>query len=74
MYSRYIVDGGTLTSAVTPVTSMYSQYIVVGGQAMEPWERDTLGYYHEPKPGSIFQCVVSDNGAFVCLAADSAFR
>ena len=27
---------------------------------------------HEPKLGSIFQRVVSDNEAFVCLAANSA--
>ena len=55
---------------------MYSRYIAVGGvQAIVPrykWERDISGDCHEPKSGSIFQCIVSDNGAFVCLAANSA--
>ena len=55
-----------------------SRYIVVGGfQAMVPrykWEHDISGNCHEPKSGSISQRVVSDNGAFVDLAANSAHR
>ena len=62
---------------LTPIT-VYSRYIAVGGvQAMVPrykWERDISGVCHEPKSGSIFQHVVSDNGAYVCLAASSARR
>ena len=38
------------------------------------WERDISGVCHEPKSGSIFQRVVSKNGSFVCLAANSARR
>ena len=58
------------------IGTVYSRYIAVGGfQAMVLWykcERDISGVCHEPKSGSIFQRVVSDNGAFVCLAANSA--
>ena len=58
--------------------TVYSRYIAVGGvQAMVPrykWERDISGVCHEPKSGSIFQRVVSDNGAYVGLAANSARR
>ena len=58
--------------------TVYSRYIAVGGvQAIVPrykWERDISGVCHEPKSGSIFQRVVSDNGAYVGLAANSAHR
>ena len=51
--------------------AVHSQYIAVSGvQAMVPrykWERDISGV-------SINQRVVSDNGAFVCLAANSVHR
>ena len=60
------------------VNKVYSRYIAVGGvQAMVPrykWERDISGVCHEPKSGSIFQRVVSNNGAYVGLAANSARR
>ena len=59
-------------------STVYSRYIAVDGvQVMVPrykWERDISGVCHEPKSGKIFQRVVSDNGAFVCLAANSACR
>ena len=52
--------------------------MTVGGvQAMVPrykWERDISGGCHGPKSGSIFQRVVSDDRAFVCLVANSARR
>ena len=38
------------------------------------WERDISGDCHEHKPGSIHQRIVSDNGAFPCLAVNSAHR
>ena len=57
--------------------TVYSRYIVVGGvQAMVlryNWERDIC---HEPKSDSILhlQRIMNDNGAFVCLATNSARR
>ena len=61
-----------------PAITVQARYIAVGGvQAMVPrykWERDISGVCHEPKSGSIFQRVVSENGTFVCLAANSARR
>ena len=58
--------------------TVYSRYIADGGvQAMVlryNRERDISGNSHEPKSGSIFQRVVSNNGAFVCLAVNSARR
>ena len=71
---------GINSAALNPLSpgTVYSRYIVVCGvQAMVPrykWERDISGVCHEPKSGSIFQHIVSDNGAFVCLAANSAYR
>ena len=60
------------------ISTVYSRYIAVGGvQAMVPrykWERDISGDCHEPKSDSILQRVMNDNGAFVCLAANSARR
>ena len=70
MYNPLIHRIGAIT--------VYSRYIAVGRvQAMVPqykWERDISGDCHEPESGSIFQRVVSDTGAFVCLAANSACR
>ena len=58
--------------------TVYSRYIAVGGvQAMVPrykWERDISGDCHEPKSDSILQRVMNNNGAFMCLAANSARR
>ena len=56
--------------------TVYSRYIPIGGvQPMVPrykWERDISGDCHEPKSGTIFQCVLSDNGAIAYLAANAA--
>ena len=58
--------------------TVYSRYIAVGGvQAMVPpykWEPDISGDCHGPKSGSILQRIMSDNGAFGCLAAYPARR
>ena len=60
------------------ISTVYSRYIAVGGvQAMVSWYKwqgDISGDCHEPKSDSILQHVMNDNGAFVCLAANSTRR
>ena len=64
--------------SLTRASTVYSRYNAVGGvQGMVPrykWERDISGHCHEPKSDSILQRFMNDNGAFVCLVANSARR